>query len=231
MGGMIAQELAIRFPERVRGLVLAGTWAGGPRAIRPALGELAAVLGGVVKALRRPGKPWLGELIFSREFREQNPERTRELIEYFRRHRPPPHGALAHLWASIYHDTVSRLENIQAPTLVMHGEHDAMTPIANAKLMAARIPDAELAIVEGSGHAFPLERPHESRDLLLDWLNPREPVAAGAPNTGLIADAEPITRALGLPIGALRTGASLLALGAEKIKGGEPDVAPDRRAA
>ena len=43
MGGMIAQELAIRHPERVRGLVLGGTTPGGPRAVRPALGELRAL--------------------------------------------------------------------------------------------------------------------------------------------------------------------------------------------
>ena len=43
MGGMIAQELAIRFPERVRGLVLGGTTPGGPRAARPALRELGAL--------------------------------------------------------------------------------------------------------------------------------------------------------------------------------------------
>jgi pimeloyl-ACP methyl ester carboxylesterase len=230
MGGMIAQELAIRFPERVRGLVLAGTWAGGPRAVRPAGGELAAALGGIVKALRKPGRPWLGELIFSKEFRESEPERARELIAFFRKHRPPPHGVISHLWASIYHDTVSRLGNVQAPTLVMHGEHDAMTPLANAQELARRIPDAELAIVRGAGHAFPLERPEQSFEITMDWLRSREPIAAGRANSGLVAQAEPVTRALGLPIGALRTGASLVAFGAEKIKGGR-DVAADRRAA
>jgi 3-oxoadipate enol-lactonase len=231
MGGMIAQELAIRFPERVRGLVLAGTWAGGPRAIRPALGELMAALGGIVKSLRKPGRPWLGELVFSKEFRERDPERVRELLEFFRAHRPPPHGVAGHLWASIYHDTVSRLGRIQAPTLVMHGECDAMTPTANAELMTARIPDAELCVVPGAGHAFPLERPDESHELLMRWLGSRSPIAAGTQHTGLAADVEPLTRAFGLPIGALRTGASLLAYGADKIKGGDSNVASDRRAA
>jgi hypothetical protein len=230
---MIAQELAIRFPERVRGLVLAGTWAGGPRAVRPAVGELAAAVGGIVKSLRRPGRPWLGELIFSKEFRESEPERARELIEFFRRHRPPPHGVLAHLLASIYHDTVSRLDQVQAPTLVMHGECDAMTPLANARELARRIPDAELAVVEGAGHAFPLERADESHRLTKEWLRSREPIAAGRAHSGLLAQAEPVTRALGLPIGALRTGASLMALAQEKLLGSEGgnDVAADRRAA
>src|SRR4051812_50000373 len=76
MGGMIAQELAIRFPERVRGLVLAGTWAGGPRAIRPAAGELIASLGGVVKALRKARRPWLRRPGFCEPVCGGGPERV-----------------------------------------------------------------------------------------------------------------------------------------------------------
>ena len=91
----------------------------------------------------------------------------------------------------------------------MHGERDAMAPISNARLLADEIPDAELAIVPGSGHAFLLERPEASLELLTDWLDARSPIAAGAPRTGVAARAEPLTRALGLPIGAARTGASL----------------------
>jgi pimeloyl-ACP methyl ester carboxylesterase len=236
MGGMIAQELAIRFPERVRGLVLASTTPGGPRAVRPALGELAALLGQTVGALREPGRPWLGAMLFSEPFRREQPERVRKLLAYFARHRASAWGVNAHWWATVYHDTVSRLPCIQAPTLVMHGERDAMSPIGNARMLAERIPDAELAIVPGAGHAFALERPEQSLSLVLDWLRRRGPIAAGAAPAGLAARAEPVTRALGLPIGALRTGASLLALrhnvrARSEINDGEKDAATDRRAA
>ena len=84
----------------------------------------------------------------------------------------------------------------------MHGERDAMAPIANARLLAERIPDAELCIVPGAGHAYMLEQPQESFDLLGDWLDRRAPIAAGVPRGGLAGRAEPLTRALGLPIGA-----------------------------
>jgi 3-oxoadipate enol-lactonase len=211
MGGMIAQELAIRYPERVRGLVLGCTSPGGPRAVRPALGELLAMGGSAIGALRKPGRPWLGALLFSEEFRSEHPDRVHDLLEHFARHRPPPQGVAAHWWASVYHDTVSRLGRIQAPALVMHGECDAMTPLANAEMLSARIPDAELAIVEGAGHAYALERPAESLGIVMGWLAAREPIAPGLPNEGVDARIEPITRALGLPIGALRTGASLIA--------------------
>jgi 3-oxoadipate enol-lactonase len=92
MGGMIAQELAIRFPERVRGLILGGTWPGGPRAVRPALRDLAGVGAASARALREPGRPYLATALFSAEFRRGQPERVRELLEPFRRYRAPPKG-------------------------------------------------------------------------------------------------------------------------------------------
>ena len=230
MGGMIAQELALRFPERVRGLILGGTTPGGPRALRPGLRELRALGAATAGGLREPGRPWLAGWLFSPEFRRERPGHVRHLLEHFDRHRARPQGALAHWWASVYHDTVARLPDVQAPTLVLHGERDAMAPIGNARLMAERIPDAELAIVEGAGHAYLLERPEASLDIVTAWLDRRGPIAPGRPHGALTRRTEPVTRALGLPIGAMRTGRSLLGLGAERIKGGR-DVATDRRAA
>jgi pimeloyl-ACP methyl ester carboxylesterase len=187
MGGMIAQELALRFPERVRGLVLAGTTPGGPRAFRPAAAELAR-----------------GKWLFSPAFRREHPERVRELLRYFH---VRPAALWSHWWATVYHDTVSRLGQIQAPTLVMHGGADVMSPVDNARLLAERIPDSELVILPGAGHAFPLERPRESFEVMARFLE--RPIAPGRPRTGVAARIEPLTRPFGLPIGAARTGASL----------------------
>ena len=238
MGGMVAQEMAIRFPDRVRGLILGCSTPGGPRAIRPTVREWRTLLGAIAGGLREQGRPWLAGALFSPEFRREQPERVRELLKFFAAHRAPPHGTWAHLLASVYHDTVSRLRCIEAPTLVLHGEHDAMAPVANAKLLAERIPDAELRIVPGAGHAYGLERPQESRDLFVDWIDARGPISAGRPRTDAAARVEPATRALGLPLGVARTGASLVGLVADRVAGrggsadeGGSDVATDRRAA
>lgn len=243
MGGMVAQEMAIRFPDRVRGLVLGCSTPGGPRAIRPTLREWKVLLGGMADGLREKDRPWLAGAVFSEEFRRNEPERVRELLKFFAAHRAPPHGAWSHLLSSIYHDTVSRLHLIEAPTLVLHGECDAMAPIANARLIADRIPDAELRIVKGAGHAYALEDPEQSRDLFLDWIHRHEPIAPGRQRRDAAAVVEPATRMLGLPIGMLRTGRSLVGFAADKIAGrepdpgepdddgGGPDVAVDRRAA
>jgi pimeloyl-ACP methyl ester carboxylesterase len=230
MGGMVAQEMAIRFPERVRGLVIGCSTPGGPRAVLPSVRELGALGASTLGALRERGRPWLSAALFSPEFRREQPDEVRRLLRHFAAHRAPAYGAWAHLMASVYHDTSSRLRLIEAPTLVMHGECDAMAPVANARLLASKIPDAEVAIVPGAGHAYGLERPERSRDLMFEWLDRRGEIAPGRPRTGVSARAEPLTRALGLPIGALRTGVSLGGFVADKIKGGS-DVAVDRRAA
>ena len=209
MGGMVAQELALRFPERVRGLILGATTPGGPLAALPTLRELATLGAAMAGGARRPGRPWLAGAVFSERFRREHPERVRELLAHFRRHRARPHGVTAHWWASVYHDTVARLPAIQAPTLVLHGSEDAMAPVANAQLLAERIPDAELRLVAGAGHAYLLERPEESYALVADWLDRRGEIAPGRPRGAAAARWDRATRPLGLPIGALRTGASL----------------------
>jgi len=233
MGGMVAQELALRFPERVRGLVLGATTPGGPRAVRPTAQELAALLSAAVGGARTGRGQWLAGALFSPEFRRQHPEQARALLAYFGRHRPTRAGVLAQWWATVYHDTTSRLGQIRAPTLVMHGERDSLTPLDNARTLARRIPDAELAIVPGAGHAYALEAPELSKRLLMEWLDRRGPIAAGARRTGFGARAEPLTRPFGLPIGVARTGGSLAGLATERLAqrvrgGGAAGVASER---
>ena len=111
---------------------------------------------------------------------------------------------------------------------MVHGACDAMAPLANARLLAQRIPDAELAVVPDAGHAYLLERPEASFAVLADWMDRRAPIPAGRPRTGMAARAEPLSRALGLPIGALRTGASLAGLVSDRLRRGDAHVAPER---
>lgn len=218
MGGMVAQELALRFPERVRGLILGCTTAGGPLAVRPSLRELNLIAAIAAGELRKPGRPWLAAFLFSPEFRRAEPERVAFLLEHFHRHRPTAHGVTGQWWATVFHDTVARLGRIQAPTLVFHGERDVMSPLGNARLLAERIPNAELVVVPGSGHAYALERPEESFALLCSWLDRHSPIAPGRPRDELAVRLEPVTRALGLPIGALRTSRSLAALVRSRLR-------------
>jgi pimeloyl-ACP methyl ester carboxylesterase len=170
MGGMVALEMALRRPERVNGLILGGTSAGGPFA--PVLGPLdvLAIARGAIRerGIRAP-------LLFSPEFRKEHPERARELVSYFKLNRSSVATIAAQTGASALHATLSRLHGVRPPTLVMHGGADRLVPLAAGRLLASRIPDAELAVIEGAGHAYALEKPQESLDLLLGWLERRLP--------------------------------------------------------
>jgi pimeloyl-ACP methyl ester carboxylesterase len=168
MGGMVAQELALRHAGRVRGLVLGGTTPGGPFSPRLGPREVVSIARGSVteRGIRAP-------LLFSSEFRREQPERVRELLRYFKLHRSSVKAIAAQTLASARFETLSRLGRLHAPTLVMHGERDRLVPLAASRLLAARIPDAELAVVPGAGHAFGLEAPQESLELLLGWVERR----------------------------------------------------------
>jgi 3-oxoadipate enol-lactonase len=208
MGGMVAQELAIRFPDRVRALVLGATTHGGPRATlpRPA----------VATALSSRGAPaqlraqLVGRALFSETFRREQPEQVQAHLRNLAAHRASARGLVSHGWASMYHDTRSRLPGIMAPTLVMHGGADELTPVENARRLAELIPDATLAVLPEAGHGYLLEQPEEAYRLFSTWLAARSPVPAGATRTGMSARVEPLTRHLGLPVGALRTARSLV---------------------
>lgn len=213
MGGMVAQELAIRWPDRVRALVLDATSPGGPRSVLPEVTELAALGVRRVPLSAAVRARLVGSALFSPGFRTEHPELVARYLTLLGAHESTARGAVAHLVASVYHDTSSRLGSVQAPTLILHGTQDRLCPPGNAELLRRLIPDAEIGWLPGAGHAAFLEQPQRCYDLLMGWLRRRGPIRPGTPLRGLPARLEPVTRALGLPVGAARAGRSLASLG------------------
>jgi pimeloyl-ACP methyl ester carboxylesterase len=172
MGGMVAQELALRHPERVRTLTLGCTYAGGegqsltdPEVIQH-LGQL--FLTGRTEEGLRAGF----EYNVSRDFATE--ARNFELVRRIAAELPASLDIMMlQVQAIAGHDTSGRLGEITAPTLVIHGTEDQMLPATNARAIAERIPGARLEIFEGVGHAFWWERPERSAELVRE-------LAAGA---------------------------------------------------
>jgi len=73
---------------------------------------------------------------------------------------------MAQLQACITHDTNARLPALQVPTLVVHGTDDQLLPVGNGRLIASRMPGAQLEILDGVGHMFCWEQPQESAELV-----------------------------------------------------------------
>ncbi|MGH2864961.1 MAG: alpha/beta fold hydrolase [Solirubrobacteraceae bacterium] len=165
MGGMVAQELALGHPERIRTLTLGCTYCGGEGsslaspAVMQRLGE-AMMSGDRTLALRTS---W--EINVSAEMAGDEDAYARFLAIAAERVVALP-VITAQMQACAAHDTNARLGDLKAPTLVIHGSADQLLPVQNGRLIAARIPGSALEIFEGVGHLFFWERPQRSAELI-----------------------------------------------------------------
>lgn len=160
MGGRVAQVLAARRPDLVARLVLACTSPGGPRALERGP-DVRRLLADPDPGRRRAA---LRELFFT-PAHPDTPDDDRLLGD------PTMTAAerRAHLRASDGHDAWDLLPLVAAPTLVLHGEDDRMTPPGNAHLLAHRLPDAEVAVLPGR-HGFFVEHAERVTPLVRDFL-------------------------------------------------------------
>jgi pimeloyl-ACP methyl ester carboxylesterase len=152
-GGMVAQELAVTFPQRIERLALVCTSPGGTSPSYP-LHELAALTESDRAALRIG----LLDTRFTAEWLATHPA-DQQLVEFMAdASREPSIGEQARgmreqLLARSRHDVTDRLGAITCPTLVASGRYDGIAPVANGEAIASRVPNAELRVYEG-GHAF-----------------------------------------------------------------------------
>ncbi|MEX2752298.1 MAG: alpha/beta fold hydrolase, partial [Candidatus Freyarchaeota archaeon] len=167
MGGMIAQTFAIMHPEMVRSLILACTI---PRASK-GLSTLT-VWKDLVKV--EPRELFLKDMLvrtFTPETLENREFVNATLKWYLEYPYPqPPEAFIRQCNAIEKFDVTARLKEIIAPTLVIVGERDTLTPVWYSKEIVSRIPNSELKIIPGCAHALFLEKPHEFNRAVLEFL-------------------------------------------------------------
>jgi pimeloyl-ACP methyl ester carboxylesterase len=165
MGGMIAQELALAHPQRVRTLTLGCTYCGGEGsalASEAVIGKLAEAMGsGDRERALRAG--W--EVNVSAQMADDDEAYAAFHATALRRAVAVP-VIMQQMQACAAHDTNARLAQLELPTLVIHGTEDQMLPVENGRLIASRIPGARLEIFEDVGHLFFVERPERSAELV-----------------------------------------------------------------
>jgi 3-oxoadipate enol-lactonase len=152
-GGMVAQQLALDHPDRVRSLILAATHPGHRHAVS--------------SPARVPkGRPW--EALYSPAFLRDHPDRVTEDL---RSGTEQPEEAARRQWRAMQaFDPWDRLPSIAVPTLVLHGTEDRTIDPANARLLAERIPGARLVLLDGAGHVYHAEQPAEADRAVLEFV-------------------------------------------------------------
>ena len=177
MGGLIAQELALNYPQRVRTLILGATGCGGREAVDASPETLALMV-----TVSNLGPQEAAEkgliLLYSDEFIAQKREKliARALAQADLR--APPEAYARQLQAVMRHRTYDRLPQISCPTLIIAGAEDKIMPVENSRILAERIPGAELVILPKIGHGYVVERAKESNAIVLDFLRRHRSEAA-----------------------------------------------------
>ena len=87
---------------------------------------------------------------------------------------PTPQGYFGQLQGILQWDAYSRIAQIAAPTLIIHGETDQLIPVANAHLIAERIPHARLALIPHASHIFETDQPGIANGVITEFLSAQQ---------------------------------------------------------
>jgi 3-oxoadipate enol-lactonase len=168
LGGMVAQEVVLRHPHKVKRLVLACTHAG-PRTATRAPEWAVQIFNESRDMPREAALRYSIPLLFSKKTVEEQPELVDEALRVMARNNQPKPSYLLQLGAVMMHDTFDRLPEIKHTTLVMTGTEDTLVDPGNSRLISERIPNARLVEFPETGHVFFTEKPDEVNRVLIDF--------------------------------------------------------------
>ncbi|MBI5117322.1 alpha/beta fold hydrolase [Candidatus Poribacteria bacterium] len=169
MGGMTAQEFALKYPSMCRKLILCCTLAGGD-SIVPPTAEAFAILASVKDLSPEEGNRAMRPAAFTKQFIEAHWDWLERKLKREIEYPTPPYAFERHLHAAMTFNAYDRLPRISCPTLVMTGIEDILIPAKNSEILAGRIPGAELILFENSAHGFMTERLDDTVSAIFDFI-------------------------------------------------------------
>ena len=185
LGSLVAQEVALGHPDRVRSLVLGASSAGGFAAYKPPAASFAQTFLVRAGTMGPEEAAWASvPYTYAEKTRRMHPERIVSDISH-RVSSPPEPLAYLHQAAVVAaHDAYERLNQMAVPTLVVHGEQDVFVPPANALVLAERIPGSQLRLWPDAGHMYTVDEPRADCEITRFLLHhsaprPARDLAAG----------------------------------------------------
>jgi 3-oxoadipate enol-lactonase len=169
LGGMVAQELSLRHPQKVRKLVLGCTHAGPRTALRSPV--WAVQIFNESRDMPRPqALRYSIPILFARKTVAERPLLVEAALRVMENNNQPKASYLLQLGAVLKHDTFDRLHQITQPTLVMTGTEDALIDPGNSRLLSEHIPGAQMIEFEETGHLFFTEKPELVNNALIEFF-------------------------------------------------------------
>lgn len=166
MGGMVAQELALADPERVRTLTLGATYCGGPEGKLMDPEDLQLLSEAMASGDRNAVYRAMWEINLSPGFRGEDAEGRFAAFTEMAGGLPAPGAVIVQqMQACAAHDTSSRLGGLGVPTMVVHGTEDRLLKVDNGRQIA-RLLGVEPVLLDGVGHLFWWEQPERSAALV-----------------------------------------------------------------
>lgn len=169
LGGMVAQQYALDY-DRARSLSLLSTTHGGEEA-EPIPEETLEVIYDVPEGAdeRETVRHWMGPALTD-SFVEENPETIEQIVDWRLEQDAGEVPREAQGAAGANFDASDRIGGIDVPTLVVHGTDDAVVPVENGRLLAEKIPDVRLELVDGGPHLVVVENADEVNEYLREFL-------------------------------------------------------------
>ncbi|EKN68793.1 hypothetical protein BABA_12101 [Neobacillus bataviensis LMG 21833] len=171
MGGMIAQRLAIKYPERIRSLILGCTTPGGASSVQ-ASADVSMLMLSRASSIATPEEmAWAtAPILYSQSFIENHRNFVAEDIQKRIELPVQPYAYILQLQACMAHDSSGELDQITAPTLVIHGNEDKLVPYQNGVTLAENIKGAEFLTIQGAGHIYVTEANDLVNKKVLEFL-------------------------------------------------------------
>jgi 3-oxoadipate enol-lactonase len=166
LGSLVAQEMALRHSDRVQALVLGASSAGGFAAYKPAPTSASQTFLVRAGTMTPEEAEWAAiPYTYAEQTRRLHPDRIVADIAHRVSSPPEPLGYMHQAAAVAAHDAYERLNQISAPTLVVHGEEDVFIPPANALVLAEKIPGAQLRLWPDAGHMYIIDEPQADEEI------------------------------------------------------------------
>jgi pimeloyl-ACP methyl ester carboxylesterase len=172
MGGFIAQQIAISYPEKVRSLVLISTHFGGPNIIPADNKTMTMMFASPTETISQDQALKMRySVAYSPQFLLENKPLLKQIQEWTEQNPQPMSARLHQAAASISFNVEEEVKQISAPTLILQGNSDLMVPPKNAEMLADNISTSKLVLIDGGPHLSIFEQYDKINNIILNFLD------------------------------------------------------------